>query len=82
MKVLFIVTSSDKGTWLSEVTHPYWHLLYKSAGNASSSKHETGSEDPLRRLFFDSLRNAADVRILEEKPGRYLLVEFDDPKAR
>jgi putative intracellular protease/amidase len=26
MKVLFIITSSDKGTWLSEVTHPYWHL--------------------------------------------------------
>jgi putative intracellular protease/amidase len=27
MKVLFIITSSDKGTWLSEVTHPYWHLV-------------------------------------------------------
>jgi putative intracellular protease/amidase len=26
MKVLFIITSSDKGTWLSEGTHPYWHL--------------------------------------------------------
>jgi putative intracellular protease/amidase len=26
VKVLFIVTSSDKGAWLSEITHPYWHL--------------------------------------------------------
>jgi uncharacterized protein (TIGR02118 family) len=26
-KVLFITTGSEKGTWLSEVTHPYWHLL-------------------------------------------------------
>ena len=26
MSVLFIITSSDIGTWLSEVTHPYWHL--------------------------------------------------------
>jgi putative intracellular protease/amidase len=26
MNVLFIITSSEKGTWLSEVTHPYWHL--------------------------------------------------------
>ena len=26
MRVLFIITSSDNGTWLSEVTHPYWHL--------------------------------------------------------
>ncbi len=27
MKVLFIITGSDKGTLLSEVTHPYWHLI-------------------------------------------------------
>jgi putative intracellular protease/amidase len=31
MKVLFIITGSDKGTWLSEVTHPYWHLLEHGA---------------------------------------------------
>ena len=27
MKVLFIISSSDTGFWLSEVTHPYWHLI-------------------------------------------------------
>ncbi|MEJ1976970.1 MAG: type 1 glutamine amidotransferase domain-containing protein [Acetobacteraceae bacterium] len=26
MKVLFIMSSSDTAFWLSEVTHPYWHL--------------------------------------------------------
>jgi putative intracellular protease/amidase len=26
MKVLFIITSSKSATWLSEVTHPYWHF--------------------------------------------------------
>ena len=26
MKVLFVITSSDLAVWLSEVTHPYWHL--------------------------------------------------------
>jgi putative intracellular protease/amidase len=26
MKVLFIMTSSETGAWLSEITHPYWHL--------------------------------------------------------
>jgi putative intracellular protease/amidase len=31
MRVLFIITSSDKGTWLSEVTHPYWHLTERGA---------------------------------------------------
>jgi putative intracellular protease/amidase len=26
MKILFIISSSDTTFWLSEVTHPYWHL--------------------------------------------------------
>jgi putative intracellular protease/amidase len=26
MKVLFIISSSETAFWLSEVTHPYWHL--------------------------------------------------------
>ncbi len=26
MRALFIVTGSELATWLSEVTHPYWHL--------------------------------------------------------
>jgi putative intracellular protease/amidase len=26
MNVLFIISSSDTAFWLSEVTHPYWHL--------------------------------------------------------
>ena len=26
MRVLFIITSSQQFFWLSEVTHPYWHL--------------------------------------------------------
>src|ERR1700722_15332751 len=30
MKVLFIISSSDTAFWLSEVTHPYWHLAERS----------------------------------------------------
>jgi putative intracellular protease/amidase len=26
MKVLFVISSSQTGAWLSEITHPYWHL--------------------------------------------------------
>jgi putative intracellular protease/amidase len=26
MKVLFVISNSDTAFWLSEVTHPYWHL--------------------------------------------------------
>jgi hypothetical protein len=35
MKVLFIITSSDIGTWLSEVTHPYWHLTERGVDSTS-----------------------------------------------
>jgi len=27
MKVLFIISNSETAFWLSEVTHPYWHLI-------------------------------------------------------
>jgi putative intracellular protease/amidase len=26
MKALFIISSNETGAWLSEITHPYWHL--------------------------------------------------------
>ncbi|SEJ94977.1 type 1 glutamine amidotransferase domain-containing protein [Pseudomonas sp. NFR16] len=26
MKILFVVSSSELGYWLAELTHPYWHL--------------------------------------------------------
>jgi putative intracellular protease/amidase len=27
MKVLFVISNSETAFWLSEVTHPYWHLI-------------------------------------------------------
>ena len=27
MRILFIISSSETAFWLSEVTHPYWHLI-------------------------------------------------------
>ncbi len=26
MRVLFVISNSETAFWLSEVTHPYWHL--------------------------------------------------------
>jgi hypothetical protein len=26
-KILFIISNSETAFWLSEVTHPYWHLI-------------------------------------------------------
>jgi putative intracellular protease/amidase len=31
MKILFIITSSTRGTWLAEVTRPYWHLTERGS---------------------------------------------------
>src|SRR5271154_384414 len=31
MRVLFIISSSETAFWLSEVTHPYWHLTERGA---------------------------------------------------
>jgi putative intracellular protease/amidase len=31
MRVLFIISGSDTAFWLSEVTHPYWHLTERGA---------------------------------------------------
>ncbi len=39
MKVLFIITSAIEAVWLSEVTHPYWHLIERGVEvDFSSSK--------------------------------------------
>lgn len=27
MKALFIISNHETGAWLSEITHPYWHLI-------------------------------------------------------
>jgi len=31
MRILFIISNSDTAFWLSEVTHPYWHLIERGA---------------------------------------------------
>ena len=31
VKILFVVSSSDVGFWLAELTHPYWHLAERGA---------------------------------------------------
>jgi putative intracellular protease/amidase len=56
MKVLFIISNSETAFWLSEVTHPYWHLVERGvevdfaspkkrphyANQPADSRHQTG----------------------------------------
>jgi putative intracellular protease/amidase len=37
MKALFIITSYEGGGWLSEITHPYWHLTERDVAVDFSS---------------------------------------------
>jgi putative intracellular protease/amidase len=52
MKTLFIITGSDQGTWLSEVTHPYWYLIERDV-EVDFSTPKGG------RVVWDPLSNPA-----------------------
>jgi hypothetical protein len=53
-----------------------------NAGARFFADLETAPSDPWRVRYYQALRSGSDVRILEEKPGRYLLVEFERPQSR
>jgi putative intracellular protease/amidase len=87
MRVLFVVTSSDKGTWLSEVTHPYWHLTERGARvdfasplggkigwTQRSDPYFRGSQEPddLVGKFF-----LLDDRIMSPKTAQLETVDLD-----
>ena len=62
MKALFIITSSDEGTWLSEVTHPYWHLAERGvAVDFASPRGGKIGWVPRSDPFFESSQEADDL---------------------
>ena len=62
MRVLFIITSSDKGTWLSEVTHPYWHLSERGAEvDFASPEGGKGGWTPRSDPYFQDSQEPDDL---------------------
>jgi putative intracellular protease/amidase len=62
MKVLFIISNSETAFWLSEVTHPYWHLTERGVeidfASPSGGKVVYDSySDP----YFDGSLEAEDI---------------------
>ena len=54
MKVLFIISSSDTAFWLSEVTHPYWHLTERGVEvDFASPKGGKVVFDPYSDPYFE-----------------------------
>jgi putative intracellular protease/amidase len=62
MRVLFIISSSDTAFWLSEVTHPYWHLTER--GVAVDFASPAGGKvvyDPYSDPYFDNSTEPDDL---------------------
>src|SRR6202050_1514421 len=62
MKVLFIISSSDTAFWLSEVTHPYWHLVERGVEvNFASPEGGKVVYDPYSDPYFDKSTEREDL---------------------
>jgi putative intracellular protease/amidase len=62
MKALFIISSSDTAFWLSELTHPYWHLTER--GVEIDFVSPAGGKivhDPYRDPYFEHSTEADDL---------------------
>jgi putative intracellular protease/amidase len=62
MKVLFIISSSETAFWLSEVTHPYWHLAERGVGvDFASPAGGKVVYDPYSDPYFKNSTEADDL---------------------
>jgi putative intracellular protease/amidase len=62
MRVLFVISSSDTAFWLSEVTHPYWHLTERGVEIDFASP--TGGKvvyDPYSDPYFKNTTEPDDL---------------------
>jgi hypothetical protein len=62
MKVLFIISSSETAFWLSEVTHPYWHLIERGMQvDFASPKGGKVVYDPYSDPYFANSTEPEDL---------------------
>jgi putative intracellular protease/amidase len=62
MKVLFVISNSETAFWLSEVTHPYWHLTERGVEvDLASPQGGKVVFDPYSDPFFDKSTEADDL---------------------
>jgi putative intracellular protease/amidase len=62
MKVLFIISSSDTAFWLSEVTHPFWHLIERGVQvDFASPKGGKVVYDPYSDPYFANTTEPEDL---------------------
>src|SRR5271155_4913725 len=62
MRVLFIISNSDTAFWLSEGTHPYWHLTERGVEvDFASPSGGVVVYDPYSDPYFDQSTEADDL---------------------
>ena len=62
MRVLFIISGSDTAFWLSEVTHPYWHLTERGVEvDFASPKGGRIVYDPYSDPYFANTTEGDDL---------------------
>ncbi len=62
MKVLFIISNSETAFWLSEVTHPYWHLVERGVEvDFASPKGGKVVYDPYSDPYFANSTEPEDL---------------------
>ena len=59
MKVLFVLSNSETAFWLSELTHPYWHLTERGVEvDLSQPERRQGRVGSLQRSLLQKLYRA------------------------
>jgi putative intracellular protease/amidase len=62
MRVLFIISGSDTAFWLSEVTHPYWHLAERGVEvDFASPNGGKVVYDPYSDPYFEQSTESGDL---------------------
>jgi putative intracellular protease/amidase len=62
MKVLFVISNSETAFWLSEVTHPYWHLTERGVEiDFASPQGGRVVFDPYSDPYFEKSTEADDL---------------------
>jgi putative intracellular protease/amidase len=62
MRVLFIISGSETAFWLSEVTHPYWHLTERGVDiDFASPAGGKVVHDPYSDPYFEHSTEADDL---------------------
>ena len=78
MKVLFIISGDQTAFWLSEVTHPYWHLAERGVEvDFASPKGGKVVYDPYSDPYFENTTEKEDLVSKGFLSDKTLVAKFD-----